>query len=265
MIEQVETPPPPPPAAPAEVMHTDALAEPEPVGITPEGVSGEEAKPITAPDSSILSERIDQMFARTNSIDERKDQEVEYERLKDEVKTLRTLAGPQFQRQYDDVSQKLKDADDDQSQLIKKLQKQVEEQRDSQEQMATRLESQLQEAELKTARNDVVSWVKSQHEFFPMLEASGQPELVFNRMMTSKESTGRMLSEAAAATEINTELEEYVHKAAPLLGYSRGEVKQEREEQVSINAGMSTVGNPLDRDSMTDDEYMEYLIRQHTG
>lgn len=260
------TPLPETPAAPAE-MEGPSLDEviQEAPPITPESVvSKPEAEP-AAPDSSILSSKIEKMLSRDESIQQRRTQEQEYTKLQEELRILRTLHGPDFQQKYNEVNQKVETADDDQSSLMKNLQGELEQMKQSQDALQAKLTQKEQENELIEASHEVTSWVKGNNEHFPLINEIGQQALVFQKMWNTKQQTGHLPSETQAARDVETELRGIVEQCAPLLGYQKREEQAEREEPISTTTPGLSISEPVDRDHMSDDEYMQYLISQHQG
>ena len=132
--------------------------------------------------------------------------------------------------------------------------------REGQAQLQQELEQRQQNALLQQAQADVVSWVKDQKEHFPLLNEIGQQALVFQKMQNEHYRTGQYISEAQAGREVEAEIAAIVERCAPQLGYTKGNVEQRREESVSVGAGAMSMTDPLDLNSMNDEEALEALI-----
>jgi small-conductance mechanosensitive channel len=166
-------------------------AEPEPAPISPQTVVSTPQTETPAPDSSILSTKIDKMITREESIEQRRAQEDEYARMQEELRILRTMQGPDFQKRYNEVTKRVEHADDDQSRLMKDLQAELNQMREQQDLLQTQLQQKDQESELMEASQEVSAWVKGNAEHFPLIAGSGHSELVFQKMWnTNRGGTG---------------------------------------------------------------------------
>ncbi len=139
---------------------------PAPAPISPETVVSEPQEETPAPDSSILSTKIDKMLTREESIDQRRSQEEEYTRMQEELRILRTMQGPDFQKRYNEVTKRVENADDDQSNLMKDLQSELHQMREQQDLLQTQLQQKDQESELTEASEEVSTWVKATRNTF---------------------------------------------------------------------------------------------------
>jgi hypothetical protein len=256
---------------PAEMIPTIANpgntfeSTPEPAPISPQTVVSEPEVEVPAPDSSILSTKIDKMLTREESIDQRRGQEEEYTRMQEEIRILRTMQGPDFQKRYNEVTKRVENADDDQSRLMKDLQGELHQMREQQDLLQTQLQQKDQESELTEASQEVSTWVEGNSEHFPLINKIKQQPLVFQKMWNTKQQTGHMISETQAARDIETELAGIVEDLAPLLGYQKSEQKTERDGTISATTSGLSISEPIDRDKMSDQDHLEYLIRQHQG
>ena len=248
------TPQPAPEATPAPA--------PEPISADTV-VSQPEAVP-AAPDSSILSNKIDQLLSREESIQQRRSQEAEYAKMKEELNTLRNLVGPDFQQRYNEMSQRVERSDDDQSQLMKNLQVELDQMKHSQDVLQRQLKEREQQNEYAEAAQEVATWVSANEEHFPLLNKINQQPLVFQKMWNTKRETGHMISETQAARDIEQELSQIVEQLAPLLGFQKSEERAEREEPISTTTAGLSISDPLDREEMTEDERMRWLIEQYS-
>jgi hypothetical protein len=237
-----------------------------PAPISADSVVTKAPEAIPAPDSSILSDRLDQMLTRRESIDQRRGQEAEYQRLQEKVKILETMTGPAFQQKYDEATQEITQADDSQSQIMKQLQSKIDTMEQSQQTLQTRLQEKQEQTDLAEASREVAAWVETQAEEFPLINANKFQPLVFQKMWNTKQQTGTMMSETQATREIEQELGDIVRKCAPLMGYQQGEQtagsELPNEETISLTNDGLSLSEPVDRDKMSNDEWDEYLIRQ---
>jgi hypothetical protein len=240
-------------------------AEPEPAPISPQTVVSTPQTETPAPDSSILSTKIDKMITREESIEQRRAQEDEYARMQEELRILRTMQGPDFQKRYNEVTKRVEHADDDQSRLMKDLQAELNQMREQQDLLQTQLQQKDQESELMEASQEVSAWVKGNAEHFPLIAGSGHSELVFQKMWNTKQQTGHMPSETQAARDIEEELGALVDSLAPIRGFQKSEQHAERDDAVSTTTSGMNVSEPIDRDKMSDEDHLRYLIRQHQG
>jgi len=237
--------------------------EPEPAPISPETVVSKPQVDTPAPDSSILSTKIDKMLSREESIDQRRTQEAEYARMQEELRILRTMQGPDFQKQYNEVTKRVESADDDQSRLMKDLQTELHQMKEQQDTLQTQLQQKDQETELMEASREVSAWVDGNSEHFPLISGSGHSELVFQKMWNTKQQTGHMPSETQAARDIEEELGSLVDTLAPIRGFQKSEQVSERDDTVSPTTSGLNISEPIDRDKMSDVEHLQYLIQQH--
>jgi hypothetical protein len=259
-MEQTEAIPTPEPA------QTPVEAEAVPAPISADTVVSKPPEAVPAPDSSILSGKLDQMLSRKDSISQRRTQEAEFARLQEEVRILRTLKGGDFDAKYDATADQVVAADDGQSTLMTKLQQELESMKQNQTTLQQRLEEKSQQAELQEAASDVSDWVKTQSEEFPLINKIDQQPLVFQKMWNTKQQTGHMISETQATREIEQELAGIVEKCAPLLGFQRSEQiagsEAQTDEQISLTSDGLNISEPVDRENMSPDQWTEYLINQ---
>jgi len=234
---------------------------PAPQPITPESVVSTPPETPPAPDSSILSDKIDKMLTREDSIQQRRTQEQEYESMQEELRILRTMQGPEFQQKYNQVTEKVEQADDDQSSLMKELQKELTTMRESQDRLQTELKQKEQDTELTEASNEVTQWVTDNEEQFPLTNAAGYQATVFQKMWNTKQQTGHMISETQAGRDIEEELTGVVTALAPLLGFIKSEQKAEREAPISTTTSGLQIAEPADRDSISEEDRLSYMVR----
>lgn len=244
------TPPVEPTTPPAEPAPTPA---PE-GGITPGAVAGQ-TEP-TAPDASIIADQYNQRAAAEATERQRRAEQAERDRLQQELDALRALkngTAPPAEPKAD------------KSGLPPEVQQQIEQIQKRQEQWDAQMRAQAEKAEVEALQDQVTTWVQGEEETYPLINTIGQQAIVFQKMWNSRNAQGQMMSEAVAAREVEADLKAIVEQCAPKLGFVRGNVSQEGNEQpVSINSTMN-ITNPADRDDLSDDQRLEYLIRQAQG
>ena len=247
-------------AIPAPVAPLEAPSEPGPIDA--KSVVSKPPVERPAPDSSILANRLEQMLERRQGAQQTQSLQTEYERVQEENRILRAMARgetpPPRSQDTEAVSPELKAMRDKLAEMEK-----------SQQSLQSRLSEQQQQQELAEAAKEMSAWVSAQAEAFPVINGLGYQDLVFQKVWNTKQQTGRIISEAQATREIELELEDIVHKAAPLMGYQKSEQRAasdgQNNEPISLTTGEFSISQPVDRDKMTDDEWQEYLIRQYTG
>lgn len=241
-----------PPALPIPEI-TDA---PNAVPITADAVSSDKEEAPTLPDSSIISGKLDALFAvETEPAEESvKERAVDQEpSARDQILALRKLLGQPVEP---DVEKAESDSE------IDVVRKEMKELKQAHDQMVRDAQQRKQNAELLEAQQEVSRFITDNEEYFPLINALGQPELVFQRMYAQRQTTGRTEGESVAARETEAELERAGHILAAKLGYVKsGDVESSGEEQVSVNSAMS-IDVPLDMEEMSDEEHLEYIIAQ---
>jgi predicted phage gp36 major capsid-like protein len=203
------------------------------------------------------------MRDRSGAIDQRREQEQDYSKLKEEVRLLRTLRGEGVGAQIDETIERVEAHDDDQSTLMKELKKDLESMRAGQERMKSELEQREHQSQMGDAQNEVVTWVKDQKEHFPLLNEIGQQALVFQKMMNEQHRTGQYISEAQAGREVEAEIRAIVERCAPVMGYTKSDVEQRREEQVSVGSGAMSMTDPLETNGLSDTEALSALVESY--
>lgn len=243
----------------------DAPMSPEPQegGFTSDALASD--KTPTLPDQSILSERLQGITQAEQAIQQRRAQESQAAELQEELQFLRKLHGNAFQSRYNEVSGKIEKADDNQSQLMKKIQAELQQLRQGKDELANRLESTRKEQELDQFRRDTVSWVRSQKEHFPLINEMNEPQLVAQTLLEHQQA-GRPISEVSAARHVEQQLESIVARLAPKLGYTKASEAptDDPEEQVSIDNSLQITDTPLIKGSqMTDEQRLAHLMKKH--
>lgn len=225
--------------------------QPEPGPITAENVvtpDAQDAAP-SAPDSSILSKRIEEMLARRDPPPkpEVSPQEQQIQQLIDALRQ----DSPQ-------TRQKQQQNDD----MIAQLQEKLDSVQKSHDQLRDELMQKQQQQEEMRAAEEVAQWVGSNDEHYPLVNKAGMQQWVFAKMQNTKQATGRMPSVTHAAKEMNDEIAKIVNDCAPLLGWMRKEEVGQSEEPVSPNMTGLHVSSPVERDKMSEDEWFEHQLRQ---
>lgn len=236
MIEETATP-------------TQEMTEEAP--ITPEAVAGNIPAQPSVPDSSIVADRFNR------SIPQKVDpQVVEFQKLTSEIAELRKLRG--------DVPEAPKPSPKpaERDEAIVSLKEELAALREEQQGWRTQLEEERRRAEYNSAQEQVSAWVSSND--FPLINAIGAQRIVWQRMWNSRMPDGQMMSEGRAARETEAELRATVEQLAPKLGFMKSDEQHASEDAVPINQAMN-IREPLNRDTMSKEERLEYLIRQAQG
>jgi len=243
-----------------EMAKSEPAIEPSADPITPESVESDKAPDESLPDSSLVAQRLQTHVQRYQAEEQEQSASQKVEELQKQVELLRTLRGAGFEEQYAEAQSKAGTAKAEDPDLLKELRAELNTMREGQAQLQQELEQRQQNALLQQAQADVVSWVKDQKEHFPLLNEIGQQALVFQKMQNEHYRTGQYISEAQAGREVEAEIAAIVERCAPQLGYTKGNVEQRREESVSVGAGAMSMTDPLDLNSMNDEEALEALI-----
>ena len=220
---------------------TEEATTPEPAPITADNVVSEPEAP-AAPDSTILSQKLNSLLQR-----EQQEPQSEYARLQQAMDLLEQRTRPP----------EPKPKQPDYSSELDELRKQHEELRNE---LATRTEQQ----ELMQASKDVSGWVSQNSEHFPLINEAGYQAVVFQKIMNVREETGRVIDAGQAAREVESELSDLIRRLAPRMGYYTREEEEARREEAEISATTAglDVSVPVNWDSMSDDEQMDYLVKQ---
>lgn len=215
---------------------------PEP--ITPQNVVSRPEEP-AAPDSSILSGRMKHIF---------KDEEPEHQQFDTSSlqEQLRLLQEMQQQKQQPQS----KKPDDEMATQLREL-------RESQQQLKAELQQRIEQQEMAEVGKEVSQWVSQNKDHFPLINEIGQRDLVFQKIVSTRNQTGRVIDAAQAGREIEQELAAIVARCAPRLGFvKRDEQTARGEEEVSTTSTGLNFTTPPNWDEMSDDEQMAYLVRQ---
>jgi hypothetical protein len=234
----------------------EITATPDAAPITADAVSSDKEEAPTLPDSSIISGKLDALFGVETEPEPEPTPQKESEpelSARDQILALRKLLGQPVEA---DVHEAESDSEID---IIRKEMKELKRAHD---QMLSEAQQRKQHAELLEAQQEVSRFITDNEEHFPLINALGQPELVFQRMYAQRQSSGRTEGESVAARETEAELERAGHILAAKLGYVKpGDVESSGEEQVSVSSAMS-IDVPLDVEEMSDEEHLEYIIAQ---
>jgi len=198
-----------------------------------------------APDSDLIASRLRQRYESNGATTEAQNAAAEYQRNMEELKILRLMAqGQQPEPEPAEIAP---------GEQISRLQQGYESLRDE-------LKRRDEERELQSIQDDVVGWVRTNQEHYPILNALGQEGLVFQKIMNEREVTGRVISETQAAKEVEAELRNVIEAGAPSLGFRRSEQQQTRKESISLGAAPMSISEPADESSLNDDDHMDYPV-----
>jgi hypothetical protein len=223
--------------------------------ITPETVVSRPEQTAPLPDRSILSTKLNRMLAEQEPAAQKQPPN-EYERIRQENEILRKYLGQ--------VPKEEKKAEEDH---LSGLRREFEKERDARQQLETRLRQQEQQRLLLEAQDEVSTWVNSQKDTYPLVNALNQQSLVFQKMYNTRMQTGVAISESQATREIEQDLAKIVDQLAPLLGYQKGERRptSEAEDGFSLTTPEINVSEPADRDKMSPEDWLRYLISKSQG
>jgi hypothetical protein len=223
--------------------------------ITPETVVSRPEQTAPLPDRSILSTKLNRMLAEQEPATQKQSPN-EYERIRQENEILRKYLGQ--------VPKEEKKAEEDH---LSGLRREFEKERDARQQLETRLRQQEQQRLLLEAQDEVSTWVSSQKDSYPLINALSQQPLVFQKMYNTRMQTGMAISESQASREIEQDLAKIVDQLAPLLGYQKGERRptSEAEDGFSLTTPEINVSEPADRDKMSPEDWLRYLISKSQG
>lgn len=225
-------------------MTDEATAEAPP--ITPENVVSRPEQP-SAPDSSILRGRLDRMLRDP----EPEPQQSETYGLREQIEQIKHLLGDERRQQK---------RDPDPNPYDKRIQELEAAQRKLQEELSSRTEQQ----EMSETSREVTNWVRSNEQHFPLLNKAGYQAVVFQKILNTKQQTGRVIDAAQAAREAEDELSALIERCAPQIGYVK---RQEQtagsdEDEISTTTPGMNVSLPKKLDDMSDEEELAYLLQQ---
>ena len=218
--------------------------EATPAPISPQNVVST-PEPAPAPDSSILSGKLNALLS------EPEPQPVsDIDRLREQIERLNIAQQPAPQQpKSNPIESELKELREQQSQLRDELQGRIEQQG------------------MAEASKELSSWVTSNKDHFPLINDAGYQGVVMQKILNTKQQTGRVIDAAQAGREVEQELADLIDRCAP----SRGYVKRDEQTAASEEAQISTTTDgmnlqvPPDWDNMSDDEQIAYLVRQVEG
>ncbi len=223
-------------------MTEQAIQEATPAPITTENVVTEPTEP-PAPDSSILTTRL-------NTLLQDPEPKSDLEKLQEQINSLQLPSAPEPTPKKDAA-----------------MENELKELREAQTQLRTELQSRVEQQEMSETSKEVAQWVTSNSEHFPLINEAGYQPVVMQKILNTKQQTGRVIDAAQAGKEVEEELSALVKRCAPKMGYVMRDKQATRgdEEQISTTTGGLNIAVPPDWDNMTDDEQMEYLVRQVEG
>lgn len=220
-----------------------APIEEAPAPITAENVVSR-PEPPAAPDSSILSEKINALFQEPEPAPASPDPSSFMEQLQ-KLQSMQSHPEPKKEPQND-------------------YEKQLTELRESQDQLRNELQQRQEQQEIQEASSDVSRWVSQNDAHYPLINKAGYQEVVFQKIYNTKQQTGRVMDAAQAASDVESELSDLIKSCAPQLGYVMrdGRDAGSDEAQISTTTPGLSIGQPANWDEMSDDEQMAYLISQ---
>jgi len=225
-------------------MTEEATPQATPEPITPQNVVSA-PEPPPAPDATILASRL-------NSLLQEPEPKSDLEKLREQIQGLglKQPEPPPALNKNDTTNEELRQL------------------RESQEQLQNELHQRIEQQEMAEAGKEVSNWVTSNAEHFPLINEAGYQQVVMQKILNTKEQTGRVIDAAQAGREVEEDLTSLIKRCAPKMGFvMRDEQTAARSEeaQVSTTTGGMNIAVPPDWDNMSDDEQMAYLVRQVEG
>jgi len=226
-------------------MNDQAIEQmPDAEPITPQNVVSRPEEP-AAPDSSILSGRMKAIFRDEEPDNDRSDTAGLQEQIRLLQEMQQQKQQPQTKKQEDELASQLREL------------------RESQQQLRAELQQRIEQQEMAEVGKEVSQWVQQNAQHFPLINEIGQRDLVFQKIVSTRNQTGRVIDAAQAGREIEQELAAIVARCAPKLGFvKRDEQTARGEEEVSTTSTGLNFTTPPNWDEMSDDEQMAYLVRQ---
>jgi aminoglycoside phosphotransferase family enzyme len=218
-------------------------ATPPPAPISADNVvSTQEAPP--APDSTILRTRLNALLQEPEPVSD-------LQKLQEQVSQFQRGQAPQAPAPKKDET----------------MEAEMRELRDQQSELRTELQNRIDQQEMTEAGKEVSQWVTSNAEHFPLINEAGYQGVVMQKILNTKDQTGRIIDASEAGKLVEDELSALVTRCALKMGYvKRDEETAKREEaQISATTGGMNISVPPDWDNMSDDEQMNYLVRQVEG
>ena len=214
-----------------------------PAPITPENVVSA-PEPPPAPDASILSGRIDSLLREPSP-------KSDLEKLQEQIQAIGRSQEPTPPPPKRDEAMEME----------------LRELREQQTELRGELQDRIRQQEMSEVGKEVVDWVTSNVEHFPLINEAGYQQVVMQKIQNTKDQTGRIIDAAQAGREVEDELSALVSRCALKMGYvKRDEKAAAREEaQISTTTGGMNISTPPEWDDMSDDEQMDYLVRQVEG
>jgi hypothetical protein len=223
-------------------MNDQAIPEAAPAPITPANVvSAPETPP--APDASILSNRL-------NTLLQEPAQMSDLEKLREQIDQFQHGQAPPPEPKKNEA-----------------MENEVRELREQHAELRGELQSRIEQQDMADAGKEVSQWVTDNVEHFPLINEAGYQGVVMQKILNTKDQTGRIIDAAQAGKMVEDELSALVGRCALKMGYvKRDEQAAKREEaQISTTTGEMNLQVPPNWDEMSDDEQMDYLVHQVEG
>jgi hypothetical protein len=225
-------------------------ATPQP--ISPQNVVSKRESP-AAPDSSILQNRLDSLFQSAEP--QQPQEQTEYVPLH----VVKNLLGEHFGQV---PQQKKQESNAQYEERIREMAERMDQMQQSYEDLSSKMRQTAEETAFQEASKDVSRWVDTNADHYPITTKLGYSSLVFQKIYNTRQATGRTISAAQAASEVEQEFTKLIERGAEILGYRKSEPTAVRNEEVSPTTEGLAFTEPVDRDRMTDHEWLQYLIAQ---
>lgn len=113
----------------------------------------------------------------------------------------------------------------------------------------------------ETAKAEMKRWLGSVDDFHAVKEA-GAEDLVFELIKSEYQTTGTVLSEEEAAREVEARLTELVEKLYPKLAAKKQAKQPQGTQPNTLTGSLVAAGGTPSLEDMSDDEALEYLVKQ---
>lgn len=116
------------------------------------------------------------------------------------------------------------------------------------------------------ASQEITRWVESNSAEYPVLNDLGFAAIVAERALNERRMTGNFPDVAKTASDVERELIQMAERVAPKLGYTKSEQAvssdENKEEPINVNTNGLTISEPPDRANMTIEERKAYVMEQ---
>lgn len=242
----------------SEAVATEQAAQP----ITQEAVKGDVETPAAAPDTNILSRQLGNVLGHSDALQQQVQEQQQLAAVQAELESTRQLAKTdpiKFLEESGHTLESLKELEGG-SGLAEKVSKEIRELRDMVTKQQEEAEQRNRDAELNSVKQGVVDWVSKNAESYPLINAAGVQELVFQKMINSFQN-GAEISEDRAASEVEASLLAFAKKAAPLINENSNETVRSEPTTLSAALGETPGGQP--EKELVGEAKLAMLLKKH--